>query len=534
MQRTRLRSVYNASVVTHSPRDGEIHPATFEEIIVKTQGCTSVLESLETRRLLASFASVNSNGTLSVVGGSKADTITVKIESNEVIANLNGATMSFDKGDVKRLWIDGFGGDDHITNETNLPSTLIGSSGNDSIEGGSANDSIEGDDGNDSLAGGEGNNTIDGGTGENWADYSSPTETAGTYTVFNPAQNTDNIVTKPHGTDTWLPTDVFRMRATPGDDTISFFPNTDGVIDGGAGNDYISAGRSISGIGQNSSVTVYGGDGNDRFLVQEGEAPASIYGGNGNDYLQTETGQNFTDAGAGNDTVDFDGSGGSNYGPFRAGDGVETIDAPPLSNVEVIGNDLNNTIIGADQEAGVTLLGEGGNDLISAGSGIPITGYKPNVLEGGSGNDTLIGSFGADVFQGDSGIDTADYSSRTDNLTLHIDGQPDSGAPGEGDQIMGDVENVIGGAGNDLITGNPSNNSLVGGAGNDTLWGSTGNDTLVGDAGHDALYGQDGNDILYGKDGQTDTLDGGNGTDSASRDNSSSVKDQVLNIESFL
>ena len=75
---------------------------------------------------------------------------------------------------------------------------------------------------------------------------------------------------------------------------------------------------------------------------------------------------------------------------------------------------------------------------------------------------------------------------------------------------------------------------FAGGAGNDTIWGSGGNDTLYGDAGHDQLHGQDGNDVLYGKDGQTDTLDGGSGTDKAQRDDSSSIKDQVLSIESFI
>ncbi len=184
----------------------------------------------------------------------------------------------------------------------------------------------------------------------------------------------------------------------------------------------------------------------------------------------------------------------------------------------------------------VSLDGGSGNDLLH--------GYAStaSTLKGGDGNDTLIGDadYGHPLatpsytYEGDSGTDTADFSDQTANLTLHIDGQPDSGAVGQKDLISGDVENIIGGSGNDLITGNPSNNSLEGGAGDDTIWGSSGNDTLVGDAGHDQLHGQDGNDVLYGKDGQTDTLDGGDGTDKASRDNSNSVKDQVLSIESFI
>ena len=99
---------------------------------------------------------------------------------------------------------------------------------------------------------------------------------------------------------------------------------------------------------------------------------------------------------------------------------------------------------------------------------------------------------------------------------------------------MADVENVIGGSGNDLIIGNPFANNLQGGAGNDTLWGGAGNDTLIGGPGHDKLYGQDGNDTIYAKDGRTDTLDGGSGFDTAQRDNSASITDEVLHVESFI
>ena len=48
-----------------------------------------------------------------------------------------------------------------------------------------------------------------------------------------------------------------------------------------------------------------------------------------------------------------------------------------------------------------------------------------------------------------------------------------------------DIENAIGGSGNDEITGNSSNNVLEGGAGDDTLTGYDGNDTLIGGAGDD-------------------------------------------------
>jgi len=74
------------------------------------------------------------------------------------------------------------------------------------------------------------------------------------------------------------------------------------------------------------------------------------------------------------------------------------------------------------------------------------------------------------------------------------------------------IENVSGGTGNDLITGNQTDNTLDGGGGDDTLNGGTGTDTLVGDGGADSLIGGDGGDTLSGGAGD-DVLTGGAGND---------------------
>jgi serralysin len=60
------------------------------------------------------------------------------------------------------------------------------------------------------------------------------------------------------------------------------------------------------------------------------------------------------------------------------------------------------------------------------------------------------------------------------------------------------IENAIGGAGNDTITGNALANVLQGGDGNDQLFGGAGNDTLQGGAGNDTLQGGAGTDNLWG------------------------------------
>ncbi|MDB5323016.1 MAG: choice-of-anchor domain, partial [Phycisphaerales bacterium] len=99
-----------------------------------------------------------------------------------------------------------------------------------------------------------------------------------------------------------------------------------------------------------------------------------------------------------------------------------------------------------------------------------------------------------------------------------------------------DIERIVGGSGNDFITGSDADNSLDGRAGNDTIFGGLGNDSIDGSGGNDSLAGESGNDVLTGgsgqdsmtggggddsfisNDGEADTLDGGNGNDTAVAD----------------
>lgn len=62
------------------------------------------------------------------------------------------------------------------------------------------------------------------------------------------------------------------------------------------------------------------------------------------------------------------------------------------------------------------------------------------------------------------------------------------------------IENVIGGSGNDSISGNAADNYLQGGAGTDRLVGGDGGDVLDGGTGADNMRGGAGNDIYYRDD----------------------------------
>src|SRR5437016_4799448 len=153
----------------------------------------------------------------------------------------------------------------------------------------------------------------------------------------------------------------------------------------------------------------------------------------------------------------------------------------------------------------VVVRGLDGNDTIALG-----TLDKPGLLDGGAGNDTitggaandtLIGGPGSDILKGGAKSDTVDYSASRANLTITMDGIANDGAANERDNVGTDVENVIGGSGNDKITGSAAANVLRGGAGNDTLIGGAGDDDLYGDLGNDILTGNAGADWLVGGDG---------------------------------
>ena len=150
--------------------------------------------------------------------------------------------------------------------------------------------------------------------------------------------------------------------------------------------------------------------------------------------------------------------------------------------------------------AGVTLLeadlGDGA-DVFRTSAGLPTK------LEGGSGDDLLVGGGSYDVLDGGPGSDEliggpgrdrADYSSRTAPLNVTLDGAANDGEVGEVDDV--DVEEVVGGAGNDHLTGSALPDRLLGGAGDDTLDGLAGGDTLVGGPDDDVHNGGDGSDVL--------------------------------------
>lgn len=253
------------------------------------------------------------------------------------------------------------------------------------------------------------------------------------------------------------------------------------TIVGTAGNDRLTGTRRndvICGLGGND--TIVGGVGDD-----------TLDGGAGNDSLTGSTGRDTIVGGAGNDTANY----ADHTGPV-----VLKLDAMrndgSVGELDFIKVDVEN------------LTGGKGNDTINGGA-------IANVLDGGAGNDTLMGGGGADTLIGGAGIDTVTYADRTASVAADLDGLNDDGSLNEHDRIASTVENLIGGKGDDTITGDASANVLDGGNGNDTMNGNDGADTLSGGTGDDTLDGGAGNDTMLGAAG-ADTFHGGADTDTVS------------------
>ena len=252
-----------------------------------------------------------------------------------------------------------------------------------------------------------------------------------------------------------------------------------------------------------------------------------LHGGAGDDYLGGNTGIDTLDGGPGNDHL----AGGSNIdladyrgrtnGVIVTLDGIDNDGEPGEQDVligieGVIGGAGNDTLSGSpagDRLQGGpgrdTLRGEGGGDVLTGGPG-------DDDLYGGDGSDTFEADAttdGADAFNGGTGIwDHVTYARRTTGVFADLDGAADDGASGERDTIAADVENLTGGAADDVLVGDADPNQLTGGGGLDRLSGRLGDDTIAGGDGNDVAWGDDGVDNLNGGIGD-DLLFGGAGND---------------------
>jgi len=233
----------------------------------------------------------------------------------------------------------------------------------------------------------------------------------------------------------------------------------------------------ICGLGGNDTITGLGG--ND--VIDGGAGNDVIDGGAGDDILIGGAGNDAAAGGLGSDTASFEDSAkavmASMVTQKASGDGTDT-----FSSVDnLVGSAYNDVLTGDDAANSIT--GGAGNDTISAGAG-------NDIVSGGDGNDIMTGGLGNDTLAGGDGVDTVNYADNTVGVSVNF---ATGISVGQGNDTVTADENVIGGTGNDTLTGNNAANNLIGGAGNDVLTGGLGDDTLAGAAGIDTVSYADSN-----------------------------------------
>jgi Ca2+-binding RTX toxin-like protein len=363
------------------------------------------------------------------------------------------------------------------------------------LSSGAGNDTLIGSTWRDTFYSGSGADSIDGGAGNDYLSIDNSTNTAAI---------TINYTTPTNGT------------ITGGSNNGTTFRNIEtGFFGTGSGNDYINISATTSG---QYVTTIYSGAGNDTIVsgtgddsLRSGIGADSIDGGAGNDYLYID---NSTDTAA--TTINYTNpTNGTITGGFNNGTTFQSIES--INFTTGSGNDYINvsatTGYGNNATGGNTIFSGAGNDTLIGGTG-------NDFLAGGDGNDTYI--INADTDTGTTtisetttgGIDTLSLQPSTIAInvnlslatiqTVALNAQLASGFSYDffsGTFIakgLNNIENVIGGSGNDTITGNDLNNTLDGGAGNDTLNGGAGADTIRSGTGADNINGgADTTDRLY-------------------------------------
>jgi Ca2+-binding RTX toxin-like protein len=412
------------------------------------------------------------------------------------------------------------------------------------INGTSTNDTLVGNDlindtfelfgfgGTDTLLSGAGADYLNGGFGFDFASYQAANSGV-TVDMLGMNRNTG-----------WAKGDVFEsiegLIGSRLDDKLSG-DNGNNIFDGFGGND------TIHGRGGDDIVRDVGGndtfDGGDDNFDPDNPANPNVTTGDileytGNDDLKLGITANLAtgivvehsyvvNGVAARDRISgFEGIRGTAYG--------DTIYGAETSDAVLDGRDGNDVIYG--RGGNDVILGGVGNDVLDGGAGY-------DYLAGGNDDDRLSGGADADAIHGGGGIDTVSYEYVTSadaqgrgvrvNLAyltpadVYIQKASASDGPmgsldwsTDQDEPSG-IENVIGTAFDDTISGDSQENVFFGGngddyligyGGRDTLYGGSGDDILYGDLDADTLYGGDGNDLLRGGSGG-DYIDGGAGTD---------------------
>ena len=396
-------------------------------------------------------------------------------------------------------------------------------------------DTLTGDSGDNIIEGGAGADIIDGGAGSDTASYASSENTdaditkgvtvslaTGVAGIGDDAEGDtfSTYVVRILGVDTTVST-IENIIGSAFDDTLTGDGNNN-IIEGGAGADTIDGGTAGSdtvsyasskntdadttkGVTVNlARLAVSGDDAEGDTLV----GFENIIGSAFVDTLTGDSGDNIIEGGDGADIIDGGGEGSDgNTASYASSDLGVTVDLTlALGTAQTSAGDADGDMLTNIRN----LIGSAFVDTLTGDSG-------DNIIEGGDGGDRIKGGEGSDTV---SYAGSGDANGDGMGVTVNLDTLAVSGDDAEGDELTS-IENIIGSAFDDTLTGDSGDNIIEGGAGNNMLYGGDGDDTFIGGAGNNMLYGGDGDDTFIGGAG-VDNIDAGTGDDTVSYANSGS------------
>jgi Ca2+-binding RTX toxin-like protein len=511
----------------------------------RTYGNTAVTNT-DARPFVKVFDSVGNISWSKTFDDANGDTYAMSADDKGFIyaagmtqGDLNGVTSESNSGRngflMKLAYLTGSSSND----------SLEGSSGNDEIYALAGNDTVVAGAGNDVIIGSAGLDSLNGGTGADTVDYSDQTKSitadlrlAGSTTVKVNGKN-DDILTSIENLVGGLANDVFYAAnngssLTGGGGNDSLFGNTSAdVLYGGDGNDAIKAGlgndliiagdgagddfydggdgidtaqytsalsgirvdlSTVIGIASSRSPNDASKTGTDRLIgienITAGDFDDQLIGSTLANVLSGGAGEDFLNGGAAADTLNGGSGrdvivGGAGNDAINGGGDIDTADFSDKTTgvVIVLIAGAGTAIIGSETDslASIENLSGGlGNDALAGDN-------NNNQLVGKGGIDTLKGGAGIDSLDGGTGSDTADFSDKTTDVVISLNGtsQVTANVGNTADDKLVNIENLIGGSANDTFAGDTQINVLRGGSGNDSLKGGAGADVLDGGPGSD-------------------------------------------------
>ncbi len=245
---------------------------------------------------------------------------------------------------------------------------------------------------------------------------------------------------------------------------------------------------------------VYSGGGQDTVetgtvFIMPGTVIENASGSTGDDVLIGNASANILRGMDGDDTVEA--GAGDDTIWAGAGDQGDDLVFGEAGRDELAGGAGNDLLVGGDDRD--VIFGGSGDDMVILGlwsdanadgqaqaSEITSTQTSTDLGYGGTGNDTVIGTGGANELGGGEGSDSVEAAGGDDIVY---------GGRGQG------ADTLLGGAGGDTIFGGAGDDSLLGGAGDDLLFSGAGADTVNGGAGSDTIWGGGGDDLFTGGSG---------------------------------